>query len=390
MHCGFPAAYHPCEPMNNIEIIIALLLLFMAVPDACQKLQRPALAYPVFICFGLLVAPFLDGEVVTMLKQAGQVGFLLLLFEVGLEIDLPKFREFLPPLKQAALWAALQCPVALLLAWQAGLDGMQSVLAAAALTGCSVGMAHSAWKGFAFAPDSARSFTLHLMVALELISIVVLAVGTTALKDGLNWWIAVRLLGILAVVILLARYAAHLVAVFQNIIEKTTHWRLHWLVLLVLAICALGQRLGLDAAKTAFVLGLCMSRARHDGMNIEEFMAPLSRRFLIPIFFVALGMSIPWAALASRVALLAAGTAGLLLGLREILQRRWFPAVGKGPVFLLVSPSLTLVALAANALLAHGQASEAATWLLLAGLFVTVGALTLLPARSAPPPTLRP
>jgi Kef-type K+ transport system membrane component KefB len=31
-----------------------------------------------------------------MIKQAGEVGFLLVLFEVGLEIDLPKLRELLP------------------------------------------------------------------------------------------------------------------------------------------------------------------------------------------------------------------------------------------------------------------------------------------------------
>jgi hypothetical protein len=35
--------------------------------------------------------------------------------------------------------------------------------------------------------------------------------------------------------------------------------------------------------------GLFMSRAEHGGKGLEEFVAPVSRRFLIPIFFVTLG-----------------------------------------------------------------------------------------------------
>jgi Kef-type K+ transport system membrane component KefB len=53
-------------------------------------LRRPALVYPVFVLFGLAITPVVDGQVHEMLVQAGQVGFLLLLFEVGLEIDLPR------------------------------------------------------------------------------------------------------------------------------------------------------------------------------------------------------------------------------------------------------------------------------------------------------------
>jgi Kef-type K+ transport system membrane component KefB len=48
------------------------------------------LVYPVFVLFGLAITPVVDGQVREMLVQAGQVGFLLLLFEVGLEIDLPR------------------------------------------------------------------------------------------------------------------------------------------------------------------------------------------------------------------------------------------------------------------------------------------------------------
>ena len=90
--------------MSNIEIFICLLLLFLAVPDVFRRLGRPALVFSVFIILGMLLGPLENAPVATMLQQAGQVGFLLLLFEVGLEIDLPPLREFGRRLRYAALW----------------------------------------------------------------------------------------------------------------------------------------------------------------------------------------------------------------------------------------------------------------------------------------------
>jgi Kef-type K+ transport system membrane component KefB len=365
--------------VNNIEVIIVLLLLVMAVPDFCRKIRRPALAYSIFVLFGILLGRVVNEEVATMLQQAGYVGFLLLLFEVGLEIDLPPFREFLPPLRYAAIWAAAQFPVAILLGLQAGLEPVQACLGAAALGGCSVGIAHSAWKVFPLEPPSVRDWVLHVMVALEMLSIVTLALGTAVIRQGLTGWILLRLLGIVVVIYLITRFAVHLAQGFQRILTMTTHWRLHWLALLILAVCAVGNRLGLDSAKTAFVLGLTLSRTRHHGMNLESILAPISRRFLIPLFFVSLGLQLKWTMLWGLPALLALGTAGLLLGLREILHRRWLPSGAAGPVYLLFSPNLTLVALAATVLLEYARSPHAAAWLLVTGLLMTVPSVLLLP-----------
>ena len=101
--------------MNSIETIICLILLLMAVPDLCGKLGRPALANVCFVVFGLVLGPLVQTDVATMVKQAGEVGFLLVLFEVGLEIDLPKLRELLPSLRFAVLWSLVQYPM--VLAW---------------------------------------------------------------------------------------------------------------------------------------------------------------------------------------------------------------------------------------------------------------------------------
>jgi len=370
--------------MSNIEVIVCLVLLFMAVPDVCRKLGRPALVFSAFVVFGFLLGPVVNEQVRTMLEQAGQVGFLLLLFEVGLEIDLPPLREFAKPLRHAALWALLQYPLAFGLAMLAGLDWLQAFVAAAALTACSVGMAHPAWKGYPGLEPTPKQYLLHVMVALEVMAIIVLAIETTVLNNGLGWLVALKLAGIVVTVFLIARFAAHLKNLFQKILERATHWRLHWLVLLVLAICALGERLGLDAAKTAFFLGLAMSRAKHDGLSLEEYIAPISHRFLIPVFFVALGLQIDWRLLLDWTALLAFGTAGLILGAREILSRRWLKTGGDRRSFLLLCPNLTIVALAAKAMHDHGTDARLTAWLVLTGLFVTIPSLLLLPSGESP------
>ena len=364
--------------MSAIETIICLILLLMAVPDACRKLGRPALANVFFVVFGLALGPLVKTDVATMVKEAGEVGFLLVLFEVGLEIDLPKLRELVPSLRFAAMWSLIQYPLVLALAHASGLNWPEGLLAAAALTSCSMSMAYFGWKQYPGFSDVARAFTLQIMIALEVLAIVVLSLGSVAVKDGFGWLIILKLAGMAVTVFLISRFATHVVKLCQWIISKTTHWRVHFLVLLVLIICAAGDRLGLSAAKTAFFLGLFMSRAEFDGKGVEEYIAPISRRFLIPVFFVSLGLMVDSRMLFSYTALLALCGAVLLIGFREVIHRRWLKTGGDAGTYLLFCPNLTMAALAATALLGAGS-RNAATWVVLSGLFLSSISLLLLP-----------
>lgn len=365
--------------MNEVEAIIVLLLLFMAVPDVCRKLKRPALMYSAYVVFGIVLGPWLDGGVSTMLSKAGSVGFLLLLFEVGMEIDLPRIGRLVRPVRNAILLAALQIPVVLGSAYLVGLDMSYAFLAAAALTGCSVGMAHAAWKAYPGLTDLVRKRILRTMVALELWSILALVLGSAFLKGKFDATFGITILGIAATLFLIAQFGSKLVPVFEWIITRATHWRVHLLVLLILVVCTVGERIGLGGPKTAFFLGLAMSQTRHRGMNVDEYMAPISQRFLIPIFFVALGLQVRWLDIISLTGLMAFGTAGLLLGVRMVIYNRMLRIGGDRNAFLLISPNLTMVALGATALLQYGLAERAATWLLLTGLFMTIPAILLLP-----------
>lgn len=368
--------------MTSIELLVILLLLSMTVPDICAWLGRPALAYPAFVCFGLLVGPVLRPEVGQMVLQAGQIGFALLLFEVGLEIDLPPWRDLRRPAAQVLRWLLPQYPVMLALARLAGLPWLESFVAAAALGACSVGMAHAAWKTYPGLDEETRKTILRVMVLLEVVAVILLAVETTVLGRGPSWLFVLKLAGMGLAIYACSRIAVPLARLLQDVLERTTHWRLHLVALLVLAACAVGERLGLSGPKTAFFLGLFSSRVRHDGKNLEEYLAPISRRFLIPLFFVALGTQVPLAALASRLALLALIAAALLIAFRHVLHRRYARTGGDGNAYLLLCPNFPLVALAANGLMLN-DTPFMATWLLLTGLILTLIAVLALPVGAA-------
>jgi Kef-type K+ transport system membrane component KefB len=371
--------------MNSIETIICLMLLLMAMPDLCLMLGRPALASAFFVIFGLILQSFMQTDVKTMIEQAGEVGFLLVLFEVGLEINLPKFRELLPSLRFASLWFLAQYALILPLAAFSGLTLTEAILSAAALSSCSLSMAYAGWKNYPGLDGTARAFVLQVMIILEVLTIVVLSLGGVAAAHGFGWLVWLKLAGIALAIYLISRSASHVLSLFQWIIEKTTHWRVHFLVLLVLAICAVGDRLGLAAPKTAFFLGLFMSRAEFEGKGVEEYIAPISRRFLIPVFFMSLGLLVDCRLLVSTTALFALGAALLLLGARQIIHRRWLKTGGDPGTYLLLCPNLTMSALAATTLLQIGSRG-AATWVVFCGLFLSVISLCLLPRAVANPP----
>jgi len=372
--------------VTSIELLVILLLLVMAVPDVCSWLGRPALAYPAFVCFGLAVGPLLRPEVGSMIREAGEIGFVLLLFEVGMEIDLPLWRKLGGPVRYLLRWLLPQYPLLLALARFAGLPWLESFVAAAALSACSVGMAYAAWKQYPGLEGDARPFVLQVMVLLEVMAVVLLAAETTVLGHAPTWLVGLKLAGIALVIYACSRVGSHVTKLLQTVLERTTRWRLHFVTLLVLAICAVGERFGLSGPKTAFFLGLFSSRVRHEGRSLEDYLAPISRRFLIPLFFTSLGTQVPLGALFSWNALMAMFAAASIFAFRHMLHARFARTGGDANAYLLLCPNFTIVALAANALIAQSQEPDMAAWLLMTGLVMTLVSLVALPPqpREAP------
>ena len=87
--------------MTILEGAILLLLMLLALPDFCRRIERPGLLYPLYIVAGIAAGAFMDAHTRDAWREIGQFGFVLLLFSVGLEIELPQRRETLAALRRA-------------------------------------------------------------------------------------------------------------------------------------------------------------------------------------------------------------------------------------------------------------------------------------------------
>lgn len=367
--------------MTPVELVIVLILLLLAVPDLCARIGRPALAYTVYLLAGTLIGPVLDDKVAVLLAEIGKIGFVLLLFEIGLDIDLPASRHWWTPLKLAAKWLWPQYPVTVALGLVAGLSLREAVIAAVALNGCSLSMSFAPWQAFpAPGPDQKRHLMLW-MVTLEIVAIVLLTVGELYLKEGPGAALGLRLLLVVLVVVVISRYAERLMGLLGRALMSTTRWRMHYIVLFVLLVSALGARMGLAAPKTAFLLGLFVSRATHEGLALAHHLRPIGQRLLIPVFFLALGAAVPAALMFGPTGLLALGAAGLLVGLRDHLHATSVQSGSSRWAFLLACPNLTIVAIAAQTLVGLRAAPEVVGWLVLTGLLLSAGSVLALPTR---------
>ena len=50
-------------------------------------------------------------------------------------------------------------------------------------------MAYFGWKHYPGFSEMTRAFTLQIMIALEVLALVVLSIGSVAVKDGVGWLI---------------------------------------------------------------------------------------------------------------------------------------------------------------------------------------------------------
>jgi Kef-type K+ transport system membrane component KefB len=197
--------------------------------------------------------------------------------------------------------------------------------------------------------------------------------------------LALRLALVLLVVVVVSRSAERLMGLLGRLLGSTTRWRLHYVVLFVLLISALGGRMGLAAPKTAFLLGLFVSRATHEGLALSHHLRPIGQRLLIPVFFLALGAEVPVHLLFSATGVMAIGAAGLLIGLRDFLHRTSVQSGCSRWAFLLACPNLTMVAIAAQTLVSLRSDGRVVGWLVLTGLILSTVSLFGLPApRPAP------
>lgn len=299
---------------------------------------------------GVLVGPSLLGlihptETLTLL---GEIGVMLLLFEVGLESDLQSFLRVGPSAVVVALIGvavpfALGYGVAVLLQ----LTTLQAIFVGATLTATSVAISARVLSDLGRLQSHEGNIILGAAVLDDILGLVILSVMVGLADSGTISWLAIVQTAGLAILFLTVamvfgnRYAS----LFSKLVN-----RLNTRGALVITALTFALLLGYVAEAVrvaplvgAFAAGLILARTEHQRL-IEERLKPITDVF-VPIFFILVGVAVdvthlnPFNAQNQSVLLLAGGLTlvaivGKLVSGCGVLDRtvnRWVVGVGMVP-----------------------------------------------------------
>jgi Kef-type K+ transport system membrane component KefB len=299
---------------------------------------------------GILVGPSVLGLVhqTETLTLLGEIGVMLLLFEVGLESDLQSFLRVGPSAAVVAL-IGVAVPFGLGYGVAAILDftALQAIFIGATLTATSVAISARVLSDLGRLQSREGNIILGAAVLDDILGLVILSVMVGLAESGTVSWLAIARTAGLAILFLGVaivfgnRYAA----LFSKLVN-----RLNTRGALVITALTFALLLGYVAEEVrvaplvgAFAAGLILARTEHQGL-IEERLKPITDVF-VPIFFVLVGVAVDLAHLnpfnpQSRSILLLAGgltlvaIIGKLVSGWGVLDRRvnrWVVGVGMVP-----------------------------------------------------------
>jgi len=369
--------------MTTIETIALTIAAILIFPSLCRWINRPALLYSAFLLLGVLLGDFLKLDTRFMLGEVGKVGFVLLLFMVGLEIDLPPMGTLRKSFPFCLSWLFIQIPLFVLLSMYLGYGPIVGLVAGAGINTCSLGISYSLLQSQRGIIDETSMRKLLLaMVVLEIFALFILALSDIFFVHGWSIKILFHSAGLVGFILLIRLFSGKIYRQLSRLIEIEGKWKLHQTLLVLFTIAIIGDRLGLSAAKTAFFLGLFMSSTTHSGVKFEDELRPIAQNVLIPIFFIGLGSRISIPNLFPLLLPLGIFISALLFAIRYWIFRWQGRLEIPRRYFLLLCPNLTMVAVAAGILNEHHVAQPIIDGLLAAGLLMTIGSAFWFPSGS--------
>jgi len=294
-----PSAGHGAgDLLNNIGlcVIVAAVLAFMA-----NKLKQPALL--AYLLAGVLIGPEIGFRLITdheTIEVISEIGLVLLLFIIGLEMDLKKLRASGKPviatgITQFLICVALGIPFFLLLGFRVGDPnafggefGLFYMAIAAAISSTMI-VVKLLYDKFELDTLPGR-ITLGILVFQDIWAIIALALQPNLRNPRITPLAASFGKGILLVAasLLISRYV--LPRVFRSaakIPELVLIMALAWCFL----ICAAASYSGLSKEMGALIAGVALSTFPYSLDVIAKVIS--IRDFFVTLFFVALGMKIP-------------------------------------------------------------------------------------------------
>ena len=391
----------PALSFNSVLIIAGIAVLVPVVLGLLPRLPVPGAVLEVIA--GIVAGPSVLGlvRVDAPVRVLSDLGLGMLLFLAGLEIDADRLRGPLARLAGAAFAVSvvlgLVCAYAFHLAGQAG----QPLLLAIILMSTSAGLLLPLLKD---AGEDATEFGQLIMTAASLAEIVPImllslffsAASKTVEDQLVSLAIFLALVVLIGLTLSRVRRLEGLDRLLNHLADTSAQLRVRAALTLALACGVLAYRFGFASILGAFAAGLLVrlieisGRTPHPQFQVK--LEGIGFGFLIPIFFIATGVSFQLKALLSDPAALAEVPLFLVAllvvrGLPALLYRRSVGTRRAGAAGLLQATTLTFVIVASQIGLATGKitptesASLLAAGLLSAALF-PAGAQRLLPSRA--------
>ncbi len=338
-------------------ILLAMAVGAFAMPVVAGRLGVPAAVAE--ISWGILLGRIVPPSAETGLTAAlAEIGFLLLMFGAGLEIDFGQLeREGGSRLRLYSLVVAGIFGLALLVTLTAGRD----IIIALLLAAMSIGVAAAALRELGLSRQLMGQAVLVTGGIGEFVSMIGLTLFHVTHESGIGVEAVFgllrlgALLGIALVVLIGLRtlvwwFPHRFVHVLERADPAETAVRAS--IALLFALTAVSTFFGIEAVLAAFLAGVLVAFALRDRHLLESKLSALGYGFFIPVFFIGVGFSLRLEALTTEhvvqlLGILIVGSAlarllpSLLLRLTGL---SWRQTVAAG--LLLSCPLTLLVAIA--------------------------------------------
>jgi Kef-type K+ transport system membrane component KefB len=296
--------------VNDSGALLVIALAALGLPPLATMVRLPAVVLE--ILFGILLGPILGIiHADPLVDSLGELGFLLLLFLAGFEIDLRLFERSGPrPILRGALLFALTLVLAAASAVLLNLGVFMTLVLATTSVGLVVPTLRS---GRTLATPLGQDILIAALIA-DFATLVAVSAAALVIRVGVD----ARLLAFpLFIGLVLVSFVALRTAAwwwpdpFSRFFDPRDPEALgvRFAMAMVLAYAGLAATLGIEAALGAFLAGTGVATVfRHRG-ELDHTLDGLAYGFLIPIFFIGVGLSFSLSAVSDAAAI---GFAALL------------------------------------------------------------------------------
>ena len=279
-------------------VVLEILILLLVAKGAGELVERAG--YPSLIGeigAGLILGPSLFGiiEPNEVIKALADLGLIVLLFLSGIETDL---RNLASAEKAGTLTALFEIAISFALGfglgYLTGMDMITSVFLGTALTATSIGISIRALVDEHALSTPIGSIIITSAVIDDLTGILLLATFSAfALGGGLTSVAGTAILALIFITFMLTGGRRILGWLYAKVRRYASHESAYSAGLIIaFSSAAASHIMGLHLAIGAFFAGLALSDRIRPDRTIEGSLSDLGLGFIVPFFFVSIGLSL--------------------------------------------------------------------------------------------------